>query len=40
MQFITNNSALTETLVSCNNNEITEVSHFKFLDLVMDNTLS
>jgi hypothetical protein len=40
MQFITKNSVLTETLVSCNNNKITEVSHCKFLGLVMDNTLS
>jgi hypothetical protein len=40
MQFITKNSAITETLVSCNNNEITEVSHFKCLGLVMDNTLA
>jgi hypothetical protein len=40
MQFTTKNSILTETLVSCNNNKITEVYHFKFLGLVMDNTLS
>jgi hypothetical protein len=40
MQFVTKNSALTETLVPCNNNEITEISYFQFLGLVMDNILS
>jgi hypothetical protein len=40
MQFMTKNSVLTKTLLACNNNEITDVSHFKFLGLVMDNTLS
>jgi hypothetical protein len=40
MQFITKNSVLTETLVSCNSNKITQVSHFKVLGLVMDSTLS
>jgi hypothetical protein len=40
MQFITKNSVLTETLLVCNNNEINEVSHIKFLGLLVDNTLS
>jgi hypothetical protein len=40
MQFIMQSSVLTETVVSCNNNEITEVSHLKFLGLIIDNTLS
>jgi hypothetical protein len=40
MQFTTKNSILTETLVSYNNNKITEVHHFNFLGLVMENTLS
>jgi hypothetical protein len=40
MQFKTKNTVLTETIVSCNNNVITEVPHIKFLGLVIDNTLS
>jgi hypothetical protein len=35
---MTKNSVLTKTLLACNNNEITEVSHIKFLGLVIDNT--
>jgi hypothetical protein len=40
MQFKTKNTVLTETIVSCNKNVITEVPHIKFLGLVIDNTLS
>jgi hypothetical protein len=39
MQFITN-SALSKTLISCNTDEIIEVSHLKFLGLEIDSTLS
>jgi hypothetical protein len=40
MQFKTKITVLTETIVSCNKNVITEVPHIKFLGLVIDNTLS
>jgi hypothetical protein len=40
MQFKTKNTVVTETIVSCNKNIITEVPHIKFLGLVIDNTLS
>jgi hypothetical protein len=40
MQFTTIISVLTETLLVFNDKEITEVSHFKFLGLVMNNSLS
>jgi hypothetical protein len=40
MQFITRNTAMTKTLISCNSNEIMEVHFLKFLGLEIDNTLS
>jgi hypothetical protein len=33
-------SVSTETILACNNNVITEVSHIKFLGLTIDDTLS
>jgi hypothetical protein len=40
MYFKTKNSVSTETVLACNNNIITEVSHIKFLGLTIDDTLS
>ena len=40
IQFTSNKSVLAQTLLTCNNNIISEVSHIKFLGLVLDNTLS
>jgi hypothetical protein len=40
MQFNTKNAVSTDTIVACNNNVITEVSHIKCLDLIIDATLS
>jgi hypothetical protein len=40
MYFKTKNSVSTGTVLACNNNVITEVSHIKFLGLTIDDTLS
>jgi hypothetical protein len=40
MQFKAKNTVSTDTILVCNNNVITEVSHIKFLGLIMDDTLS
>jgi hypothetical protein len=40
MQFKTKNTVLTDTVLACNNNIIAEVSHIKFLGLIIDDTLS
>jgi hypothetical protein len=39
MQFKTKNTILTDTILTCKN-VITEVSHLKFLGLIIDDTLS
>jgi hypothetical protein len=40
MQFITRNTTIMKSSISCKNNEIREVCHLKFLGLEIDNTLS
>jgi hypothetical protein len=40
MQFITRNTTLIKSSISCKNNEIGEVCHLKFPGLEIDNTLS
>jgi hypothetical protein len=40
MQFITRNTTMIKSSISCKNNEIREVCHLKFLGLEIDNTLS
>jgi hypothetical protein len=40
MQFITRNTTIIKSSISCKNNEIREVCHLKFLGLEIDNTLS
>ena len=40
MQFRTKNTISTDTILTCNNNVITEVSHIKFLGLIIDDTLT
>jgi hypothetical protein len=40
MHFKTKNSVSIGTVLACNNNVITEVSHIKFLGLTIDDTLS
>jgi hypothetical protein len=39
-QFKTKNTVLTDTILAFNNNVIAEVSHIKFLGLIIDDTLS
>jgi hypothetical protein len=40
MQFKTKNTVSPDTILMCNNNVITEVSHIAFLGLIIDDTLS
>jgi hypothetical protein len=39
MQFKTKNTVSTDTILACNNNIITEVTHIKFLGFIIDGTL-
>jgi hypothetical protein len=40
MQFKTKNTVSTDTIMACNNNVIAEVSHIKYLGLIIDDALS